>query len=148
NSILSKHYNDYIASLHCGHLTNPHVWITDGTGDLHFKDSPVWNLTKHPDCSYQLICSQEPVILDVYMINRHINTLSRKGSSREKSKENINRWLQGIFTVLDNISKKHRYTLVVFWKDLKGTVDFSEEEISPLIDRDDLIAVENGLVLY
>src|SRR5262249_1703751 len=55
---------------------------------------------------------------------------------------------QGIFTVLDNISKKHRYTLVVFWKDLKGTVDFSEEEISPLIDRDDLIAVENGLVLY
>src|SRR5207253_741120 len=120
----------------------------EGTGDLHFKDSAIWNPVKHSDCSYQLICAQAPVVLNMYMIRRYINALARKGSRREKRRENYKKWLKEVFIELDNIAKNHEYTLVVCWKDLKGTIDFSEENALPLTDRDGLIAEEDALKPY
>ena len=80
------------AYAHVGLLTNPHVWMIDGTADLTLRESSSWTVLKAPPYDYHLVCPHPPVIPDIAMNERNLGKLSSGKDIRETDKI-VSRWV-------------------------------------------------------
>jgi hypothetical protein len=147
-NILNLGAGNYIAYIHAGLLQNPNVWIVDGTADLTLKASTLWDVERPPDCVYRLVCTKEPVILEINMISRNLEKLKVDEDGIPKKKLAVKDWIDQVEHLLDDLASQHSQILVVGWKDFKGNISLTAQDDVPLMESDSLEAVENGLLRY
>jgi len=95
-----------------------------------------------------LVCTKEPVLLDIDMISRNLENLKVDEGSIHEKKQRVKNWIDQVEDILDDLASQHAHILVVGWKDFKGKINLTEEDDVPLMESDSLEAVENGFLRY